>query len=262
MEHGICMLPVVPLRAEPSDRSEMVSQVLFGETVVTLEEHPKWVRVRCHYDDYEGWIDRRQVVRISYEDLQMLLDAILHITLDPFSSVRCRELEHGILIPAGSSLPGLNGKQVVLNGQLYKFDGHASQFSFKGSAGIAATAMLFHGCPYLWGGRTHFGIDCSGLTQIVAKMNGIRLPRDASQQAAEGQIINFQEEALPGDLAFFEDAEGKIIHTGILLDKGRIIHASGRVRIDMLDHQGIFNQDRRQYTHSLRTLRRITPAIV
>jgi cell wall-associated NlpC family hydrolase len=107
----------------------------------------------------------------------------------------------------------------------------------------------------MWGGRTPFGIDCSGFTQMVYRMAGIPLYRDVQQQALQGQVRGFAEEAQPGDLAFFDDEEGRIIHTGIVLEEGKIIHASGSVRIDTLDHQGIFNRDSGSYTHMLRVIR-------
>ena len=101
------------------------------------------------------------------------------------------------------------------------------------------------------------GLDCSGFTQAVFRLNGISLPRDASQQSGIGQVINLVTEALPGDLAFFDNDEGMITHVGLILDSTSIIHASGKVRIDALDHQGIYNVETNKYSHRLRLIRRI-----
>jgi cell wall-associated NlpC family hydrolase len=258
MEYGICLLPVIPVRAEPSDVAEMVTQVLFGETALVLEEQKNWVRARCLFDDYEGWLDGKQLTPITYQDYQNLNDSILHVTTDPLGTIHCRSNEKGVFLPAGSSLPGLNGKEILLNGRIYRFEGHPAPMAFRGITSLIGTALSFLGSPYAWGGRTHFGIDCSGFTQVVFKINGIRLPRDARQQALEGEDISFSEEALPGDLAFFENKAGLIVHTGIVLEGGRIVHASGKVRIDLIDHQGIFNEKQHGYTHQLRNIRRIT----
>ena len=118
-------------------------------------------------------------------------------------------------------------------------------------------AFYFLNSPYLWGGRTPFGIDCSGFVQIAARLSGISLPRDTQEQAEEGEIINLISEAKPGDLAFFDNIDGRIIHVGIILENGQIIHASGKVRIDTIDHQGIFNEESKKYSHQLRVIKRI-----
>ena len=116
---------------------------------------------------------------------------------------------------------------------------------------------MYLNSPYLWGGRSPFGIDCSGFTQMVFKLNGIKLPRDAYEQAEIGKTLNFIEETQKGDLAFFDNEEGKIIHTGIIIDKNKIIHSSGKVRIDNLDHYGIFNAETGKYSHNLRLIKKV-----
>ena len=121
---------------------------------------------------------------------------------------------------------------------------------------IVGTALKYVNAPYLWGGRTVFGIDCSGFTQIIFKMNGIIMPRDAYQQAELGRTVHSIEDAQPGDLAFFENDKGRITHTGIILKDAKIIHSSGKVRIDKIDHKGIFNIERQEYSHKLTKINR------
>ena len=117
--------------------------------------------------------------------------------------------------------------------------------------------MRYLNAPYLWGGRSPFGIDCSGFTQLVFKFAGIKLQRDAYQQGGQGSIINFIEEVQPGDLAFFSNDEGAIIHVGIMLKDNRIIHSSGKVRIDKIDHFGIYNAETKKHSHLLKLIKRM-----
>jgi cell wall-associated NlpC family hydrolase len=144
-----------------------------------------------------------------------------------------------------------------MNGERFKFIGISSTSGENTSEQVPEFALHFLDAPYLWGGRSIFGIDCSGLTNVVFKMAGIHLRRDAWQQSEQGILVSFIDEARPGDLAFFNNEEGKIVHTGIILDQKKIIHASGRVRIDTLDHYGIFNEEQKRYTHQLRLIKRM-----
>ena len=223
---GVCEWSVIPMRAEPSDKSEMVNQVLMGETYTILEVIEKWVRIRLEHDDYEGWIDRKQS-----------------------SSVHLDHRPHPTTIQ----------QPVIINNQFYPAGAWAEipvlQTSF---VTVEDCARSFLKTPYLWGGRTHAGIDCSGFTQMVYRLMGMKIPRDASQQILiEGAItLNFVSEAKPGDLAFFDNTEGKIIHVGIILQVNEqfadIIHASGEVRVDQLDQEGILRDG--QYSHRLRAI--------
>lgn len=232
---------VAPIRREPSDRSEMVSQGLYGEELLILEKQEKWAMVRMQADGYEGWVDCKQMVNSTMQREKRHLTASL---------TRCS-------FPDG-------GHQWLAAGSVVTEDAALSneQPVWKGSgADISHCAHEFLHAPYLWGGRTIMGIDCSGFTQLVMRLNGISIPRDAYQQAEKGNTVSFMEEAATGDLAFFDNQEGRIVHVGIVLRTAQthvdVIHASGKVRIDALDHEGIFNRELSTYTHKLRIIKRI-----
>ncbi len=232
---------VAPLRREPSDRSEMVSQGLFGEQLDVLEKQEKWSMIRMQSDGYEGWVDNKQVeLDPSIED-----SVIVNI---PLMRVLHTGKEHG-WVTAGA----------VVSAQSIAAQ---EQMSWSGSKeDVEKCSRLFLNAPYLWGGRTVMGIDCSGFTQLVMRLNGVSIPRDAYQQADIGATVTFVEESQTGDLAFFDNAEGRIIHVGIILreldNTFRIIHASGKVRVDVLDHEGIFHSEQCVYSHKLRIIKRI-----
>jgi len=257
MKHGICTLSVVPCRKDPSDRSELVTQLLFGELFQVLAQKESWICIQTAYDNYECWIDIKQCQFLYEEVYQSLLEAKTGVTLDLISVMRNNETGDLFPVVAGSSLPNLKGNQSRINSQLYIYEGEAALVTKTSRKKIAETAFLFQNTPYLWGGRSPLGMDCSGFTQVVFKMNGIQLPRNAWQQAERGLTLGFVEEAEEGDLAFFDNADGKIVHTGIVLKNGRIIHASGKVRVDTFDHHGIFNIEQEKYTHKLRVIKKI-----
>lgn len=248
MQYGICNLSIVPLRLENSDKSELVSQVLYGELFKVLEEQKKWSRIRLAYDKYEGWIDNKQYIKISEEDYKSYTEYQGKYVTDLVEYVDC-ETQHLYSVTLGASLHTLP----LLN---HTFDGH-SITGKQPKEKLIETAYSYLNAPYLWGGKTPFGIDCSGFTQMVYKLNGHRLLRDASQQATQGEALSFIEESEPGDLAFFDNNEGDIIHVGIIMKDNYIIHAHGKVRIDRLDHSGIFNVEKNMHTHKLRVIKKI-----
>jgi gamma-D-glutamyl-L-lysine dipeptidyl-peptidase len=251
--YGICILANIPLRLEPSDRSEMTSQVLFGDFFEIIEEQGNWTKIKIDYDQYEGWIDSKQLQKISEEDFQTLKSMPIKVSKDIIEYVTA---SNGLLIPIhiGSDLRFLDVP--TINNLGFTFDGTYNNTQIKKSD-LLETAFLYLNAPYMWGGKIPFGIDCSGLTQMVYKTSGVKIPRDAYQQATIGENLSFIEEAEPGDLAFFDNEEGKIIHVGIIMADNYIIHASGKVRIDRLDHQGIYNIDTGRHTHKLRVISKI-----
>ncbi len=231
---GIVHLSAIPMRNEPSDKSEMVNQILYGETFDVIEENEKWTKVKLKHDDYMGWIDKKQwhPAEQHQQTNNIIKELYQAISFD----------DKTIYAPMGSFVERKKlSKTTKKNSIIYN-------------------AKLFLETPYLWGGRTFFGIDCSGFTQVVYRANGINLMRDAYQQATQGETITF-ENARNEDLAFFENKEKKIIHVGIVIKedkKLKIIHASGKVRIDVLTYKGIYNEETKEQTHSLCLIKRIT----
>lgn len=251
--YGICNLANIPLRIEPSDRSEILSQVLFGEHFEVLEREKQWVKIKLQFDDYEGWIDEKQFKKILKSDFEKLSIEKIVLNGDLIEYIT-NEKNFLMPIPLGSSITFLDFPEI--NTEKYIFDGLKTS-GINSKLNLINSAFLYLNSPYLWGGKTPFGIDCSGFTQMVYKLNGYKLLRDARQQANQGEALSFIEESEPGDLAFFDNEEGNIIHVGIIMQDNYIIHASGRVRIDRLDHSGIFNAEMNKHTHKLRVIKKI-----
>ena len=252
---GICRLSVVPVRSEASDGAEICTQLLFGEMVDVLGVEKSWAHIRCEWDGMEGWMDVKQLKFISAEESGMykaryacaysLVSEAAHPT-------------HFLPLTMGATLPLYDGINLRLGDEAYSYSGQAIEAGSRAATGdwILKIAQRYLYAPYLWGGRSPFGIDCSGFTQVVYKMVGLKIKRNASEQVEEGEEVGFIEETQAGDLAFFENDKGKVIHVGIVMGENQIIHASGRVRIDRLDHFGIFNEERNLYSHQLRVVKR------
>ncbi|CAA0152887.1 Probable cell wall-associated hydrolase [Tenacibaculum maritimum] len=257
MRYGICNLSIVPLRIAPTDTSEMVSQVLFGEHFKIIEQEDKWSKICLAFDNYEGYIDRKQYEEITEEVFNTLSDNKQYYSGELIDFITDNN-NHLTTIPIGATLPFFNGSNFKINKHIFSYDGKSLSEKLPKSA-IIEKAFLFLNTPYLWGGKTPFGIDCSGFTQTVYKLCGYHLLRDAKQQAAQGNVLSFIEESEPGDLAFFDNDEGIITHVGIIMSDYNIIHAHGKVRIDRLDHSGIYNIDTHKHTHKLRVIKKIIP---
>lgn len=245
------ILTVCPIRLKPDDTSEMVSQLLFGEEAMIIEKGKSdWVKVKCIYDNYEGWMDRKQLVesQLNTQSKAICLDILTNIFADQKST----------WISMGSELRDYDGMLGYAGGHKFRFSGQAVLFDQLKCSGeiIDKLAKRLLNVPYLWGGRSPLGIDCSGFTQVIFKSVGLQIARDARDQALTGTPIDFVSEAKVGDLAFFSKQTEKITHVGIVLEEGKIIHASGSVRIDTLDHYGVFNQEKQEYTHRLKIIKR------
>jgi gamma-D-glutamyl-L-lysine dipeptidyl-peptidase len=256
MIRAICCVPISPLRAEPSHRIEMVSQLIFGECCEILEQVKEWTRVRVKYDGYEGWCTSSHLAEVDELEYE---PAKTPLTPEWVTSLEYNG--HPMMVPMGSHLTAVkNGRaQWRKNVVHYKGKTWDPTGSATDAKSVRQLTYKFLNIPYLWGGKSVFGLDCSGYVQTVYKFLGIPVLRDAHQQATQGEPIGFLEETRTGDLAFFDNEEGKITHVGILLNAHEIIHASGKVRIDKIDNMGIVQSETHQRTHHLRVIRRLLP---
>ncbi|MFT3738255.1 MAG: C40 family peptidase [Breznakibacter sp.] len=235
----------------------MATQILFGETYEIQLVEGAWAKVKLDFDGYEGWIDSKLTEPIPDYELKKWRDSEGWTVPVPQLKVVTEPDKHSRILSGGSKIV-FNGSDlnsfVIDNREFYASGTIHPQ---KKQTNVRDLAMNYLHTPYLWGGRTFYGIDCSGLVQTVYKMMGVKVPRDASQQVELGETVSFVEEARPGDLAFFDNEEGRIVHVGICMGRGDIVHASGEVRLDKLDHQGVFSQEKKKYTHKLRVIKRI-----
>lgn len=251
MSLSVCVVPVAPLKAEPTHKSEIISQLLFGEFCEVLEVAKDFTKIKALYDGYEGWCQTPQLLPTQITDR-----ATDKTDLTTQWSTEILFKGQPMLIPFGSSISFthlLANKDI----DVAKLSEHTWQ---PGKEQITESlikrfAYTYINTPYL-GGKSVFGVDCSGFTQIVFKLLGIALLRDAYQQATQGEAIGFIQEARCGDLAFFDNADGRIVHVGIMLSADTIIHSSGKVRVDTIDHSGIISVDTGLRTHNLRIIKR------
>lgn len=238
MTYGICNISAIALRKEERHSSEMVSQLLYNETYTVLDKTQEWLLVQTHFDHYEGWIQAKQFCEIGEEALFAAKNGTTYLTNMPITE--------------------FEGKLLSLGTPLYSPHPDAVEMPSTFQPGLLVeNAKKLLNVPYLWGGRTAMGIDCSGMVQVCARLAGFLLPRDASQQMECGEWVYFLQETQPGDLAFFGEDGGPITHVGIVMGNEQIIHASGQVRIDFLDQTGIFNKEKNIHTHHLQAIKRL-----
>lgn len=254
MEFAVVNVPAAPVRRKPNHRKEMINQLLFGETVKVLKEKGDlWVKVQSIHDGYEGWLTNTLLQEVDKEAAHT---RSAFVTTDLLSAVFIEGKK--INIPVGSSLPYFENGKGKLGKHDYTFNGFCRRRDDQNQEPdlIRQLTTAWLNAPYLWGGRMPLGVDCSGFVQVIYKLMGIDLPRDAWQQAQEGKPVKKFEDILSGDLAFFDRGE-EIVHTGILLGDEKIIHASGKVRIDRISRKGIINSDTGKRMLRLRAIRRI-----
>ena len=250
MNYAINLLSVIPMRKEPAHRSEMVSQLLFGEFVEIVESQEDFIRVKCIYDSYEGWVQSNQLEKVTEENL---LEANQYTTA---YSTKVWLDEKSVMAPMGTPVYDLSrifDKKISYEvKEIWDVDQH----NFSASE-LTKAYEPYINSPYLWGGKSVFGIDCSGFVQQVFKLFGIKLLRDAYLQATQGTDIKDLDQTTAGDLAFFQNEKGRITHVGIILEKTQIVHASGKVRIDTIDKEGILNVENGKRTHQLHSIKRV-----
>ncbi|WP_300659808.1 C40 family peptidase [Fluviicola sp.] len=248
--HAFCKASIAPVRAEASDRSELVTQLLFGEIVEILEITDQWLRVRSFMDGYEGWIDPKQVQDLREKEVSRWLDGLV-VEHSEFRIVEGPEGKQ--TLPKGCFRPGDGEETFQIGKSAYRFlddEGDADPDS------LIDFALTYLNAPYLWGGKTMFGIDCSGFMQQIHRVFAYQLPRDASQQVELGQEVEFEDREA-GDLAFFISESGNIHHVGLLINKDEIIHAHGYVRIDDFNQQGITRKIDGVHSHKLHSIKRL-----
>lgn len=253
LKHAICYLSVAPVRKTPSDTAEMVTQLMFGDlcNIIGVTEDGNWLNIRIEFDGYEGWVDPKQLKLLEEVVYLRYLTEEPHYLLE--GPVRIAFQNHFAHLSLGSYLPRYEKGDFEVRQKRIPVTG---QVGLAKKTDIIAIADMFLGVPYLWGGKSQFGIDCSGLVQQVFKVCGKTLPRDAYEQATCGDDVAF-ENLKAGDLAFFKNEEGKVNHVGIVMDFSNIIHAHGKVRIDLLDKKGIFNTNKKYYSHQFAFAKRI-----
>lgn len=259
MNYGISSLSLIPVRKEPSERSEMLTQVLYGEHFEIREQIVGWCYIKLAYDGYEGWVDGKMITPVNLRSFSKLVNSRSAVSGDIFNIIPINN-EQNMMVVAGSTLPIWRPylKRFSVNKETFGIKGEVFYGKIKDPRSVAIKqALKYFNAPYLWGGRSPFGIDCSGFTQIIYKAIGYKIPRDANNQVNVGRALSFVDEAEPGDLAFFDDEEGNIVHVGIIWKRNKIIHASGKVRIDNVDQFGIFNADLKRYTHKMRVMKKI-----
>ena len=257
IDYGVCRLAVVPVRKESSDLSEQVTQLLFGDhyEVLSASKDKKWLQIKITSDQCEGWLDAKQHHTITKEYFDQVNLVDFKITTEVSSWILYKK--NPLSIVMGSIVP-ISASELFKMEEQFAFNGESKALSLRRDFDfIRSIALRYLHSPHQWGGKSPFGIDAAGFTQMVFKMGGYSLSRLLKQQVLQGKKINSLAETKPGDLAFFQDKDGKITHTGILLEEDKIIHVSGRVRIDHLLEEGILNQETKIFSHTLSVLRRI-----
>ncbi|MBN2521738.1 MAG: C40 family peptidase [Bacteroidales bacterium] len=252
MNQAICLHPLIPIRSEPNHKAEQASQLLFGETVEVIEQNGDWLNVTTDFDHFCGWIEERSVVFYTGRTK----DHKMQIISKPYFNIQ--KENQNIIIPAGSEIPSVrSGDKFTLANNTFYLKDHLPPGSKTNRSNLLTTSKQFLNAPYLWGGRTIFGFDCSGFVQTVCKIHELPLPRDAKDQAEKGENVKDLNSVLPGDLLFFRNQENKISHVGIYAGENKIIHASISVRMDSIDEKGIYNNELHKHTHELFSIKRL-----
>lgn len=265
---------VTPVRMEPSEGSEQLTQLLFGEVCQVLERLPRWTKIRSTVDGQTGWVDFKMVTSIGDEVTGDEAKGIGVVAV-PIAAATDMETGEELMLTLGTRLPNyahgtfeVLGKKYLINPacvshleDALQAIGHPAGYRLEGKGEEVCTiAQTLLNAPYLWGGKNAMGIDCSGFTQVVYSVFGVNLLRNAREQITQGTPVASLAEAQAGDLAFFDHADRdpkatNISHVGLLLDKQTIIHCSGCVHVDYIDDMGIHLPDG-ELTHHLVQIKR------
>lgn len=258
---GTIILSLVAVRQNDNDQSEMISQLLFGELAEIIEERGNWFYIRSHSDNLKGWIDKKSVKILNDEEFELIKQSPSVRVSVPLSFCRKTTNSETVFLAGGSILSAIKDNECIVADENYIVNATDINLSKEISGEyIVSLASQYLNSPYLWGGKSLLGIDCSGLVQVVYSICGIQLPRKASEQVEMGEVVDFLSEASAGDLAFFEDESGSIVKVGIMMDSQRIIHSSGWVKVDQLDSNGIITERNGNSPHKLRVIKRIVTA--
>lgn len=268
MMKGISLHSVVPVRTEAREGAEMSTQMLFAERCEILEEQPRWYRIRLCQDGQEGWVDKKMLTPLSAEEEQKLPAEPTAMVLMPMAYAVSENNGQTIPLTAGTRLCNYKDGRFELLGVGFRIDPSMvlTEPLPMDEQHLLQALRFFLNIPYLWGGKNAMGMDCSGFTQTVLSFFGKHLLRNASEQATQGTEVPSLDQAQAGDLAFFckpDTDKRTITHVGILIDKQRIVHCSGRVKVEKIDATGIFSIEQAdaqhpqgQYTHQLLSIRR------
>jgi hypothetical protein len=253
---GVCLLACIPGRADANERSEMVTQLLFGDSYVILEEREKWIRVSCAHDKYECWVDKGQHFSIDLAEYERIQPDNMSVVVDPVNYV-VNDKNQFVPVTAGALLAPVYRKDTfLLAGKEFRI-AHSMRTGPLALIFLEDFAQRFLNTPYLWGGRSAFGMDCSGFVQLVFRAMGLSLPRDAKDQVLKGVAVDSLQKVKTGDLAFFHNDKGVVIHVGILLSPRQIIHSSSWVKQETIDDKGIINTQTQLHSHQLHSVRRL-----
>ena len=266
---AISLHSIVPVRAEAREGAEQNTQMLFGELCAVLEEKPRWYRVQLESDGQEGWVDAKMICPMKPEEYASHRDALKNAATVIMPMAYAVSENNGQTVPLTAGTKLTNYQLQMTNGaSSARFEVLGVGFRIDPSmvitkplemtqASLLQAVRFFLNVPYLWGGKNALGMDCSGFTQVIMSLFGKHLPRNASQQAEQGRKISELGKAQAGDLVFFDHEDGRISHVGILLDSERVIHCSGRVKVEKIDGKGIFNAETGDYSHHLVSIRRV-----
>ena len=252
MQYAVVLTPLVPVRNEASEKSEMVTQLVFGDLLTIVDEAGEWVEVVNYFDNYRGWVTGKMLTTLSKEEYNQLTSSKPAIVRLPLLDIKEKNKNMPIRVSIGATLPGYDylSQQMRVAGRIFTIKNKSVYKTDKTLLkDILRTATYFINTPYLWGGKSIMGIDCSGFVQIVYRMHNIDLPRDASQQINYGRRIDSFVDICPGDLAFFHNDKGNVVHVGIVYTPNQIIHCSGNVHTDKLTQEGIWSYELEKFTH-------------